>query len=102
MTIFITGFRMKKNNILVIGLGYVGLPLALNLSKYYKVIGFDRSIKRINELKKGKDSNEEVSKNEILKSKIKFLFDEKELNSKIDIFIITVPTPVNSKKKTRY
>ena len=99
MTIFITGFRMKKNNILVIGLGYVGLPLALNLSKYYKVIGFDRSIKRINELKKGKDSNEEVSKNEILKSKIKFLFDEKELNSKIDIFIITVPTPVNSKKK---
>ncbi len=98
MTIFIIGFRMK-NNILVIGLGYVGLPLAINLSKYYKVIGFDKSIKRIIELKKGKDRNEEVSKNEILKSKIKFSFDEKELNSKIDTFIITVPTPVNAKKK---
>ena len=88
-----------KNNILVIGLGYVGLPLALSLSKFYNVFGFDKSLKRIDELKRGEDYNKEVSKNEILKSKIKFFDKEKELNHKIDVFIITVPTPVNAKKK---
>tara|TARA_B100001057_G_scaffold489363_1_gene575463 strand:- start:3233 stop:4456 length:1224 start_codon:yes stop_codon:yes gene_type:complete len=88
-----------KSNILVIGLGYVGLPLALSLSKYYNVFGFDISKKRVNELKRGYDCNKETSKNLILKSKIKFFYDDKEYDYKTNVFIVTVPTPVNAKNK---
>ena len=88
-----------KNNILVIGLGYVGLPLALSLSKYYNVYGFDKSIKRINDLKKGQDYNKETLKKEIKKSNIKLLSNEKDINNQINVFIVTVPTPVNIKNK---
>ena len=88
-----------KNNILVIGLGYVGLPLALSLSKYHNVYGFDKSTKRINDLKKGQDYNKETLKKEIMKSNIKFLSNEKDINNQINVFIVTVPTPVNIKKK---
>jgi len=87
-----------KNNILIIGLGYVGLPLAISLAKYHNIFGFDKSIKRITELKKGLDYNNEVSKNEIIKNNIEFFSNEKELNDRIDVFIITVPTPVNVRK----
>ena len=88
-----------KNNILVIGLGYVGLPLAISLSKYFNVFGFDKSNKRINELKKGIDYNKEVSKNAILNCKVKFLEKENEIFKDINTFIVTVPTPVDIKKK---
>ena len=88
-----------KNNILVIGLGYVGLPLAISLSKYYRVFGYDKSIKRINELKEGNDCNREVTKKEILRSNIKYFYNGKDIDNKIDVFIITVPTPVNKKNK---
>lgn len=88
-----------KNNILVIGLGYVGLPLALSLSKHHNVYGFDKSIKRINDLKKGQDYNKETLKKEIKKSNIKFLSNENDINNQINVFIVTVPTPVNIKKK---
>ena len=51
-----------KKNICIIGLGYVGLPLAFEFSKYHNVLGYDSNIKRINELKKKKDTNKQVSK----------------------------------------
>ena len=88
-----------KNNILIIGLGYVGLPLAISLSKHHNIFGYDKSIRRILELKKGIDYNKEVPKKEITKSNIKFFSSEKELNNRINVFIVTVPTPVNIKKK---
>ena len=93
---------MKKNdktNIGIIGLGYVGLPLAVAFSKIHNVIGYDIDTKRVNELKKNKDTTREIK--DINFSKMKNLFftsDSKNLKQ-CNIFIITVPTPVNSKKE---
>ena len=82
--------------IAVIGLGYVGLPLAIEFGKKYNLVGFDNSKKRIKELIKGIDTTKE---NQIKKNKnIIFTNNEKEL-SDCNVFIITVPTPVNIKNK---
>ena len=53
---------MKHIDIMVLGLGYVGLPLALSLSKYFKVSGFDTNTQRIKELNQGIDSTNEITK----------------------------------------
>ena len=85
---------MKKNNLIgIIGLGYVGLPLALAFSKKYQVVGYDHNNERVLELKKGIDSNNENSlKNKEIK---RILFSSETENLKnCNIFIITVPTPV--------
>ena len=88
---------MKK--IGIIGLGYVGLPLAVEFGKLFNVVGFDINVNRINELKSGFDRTKEVDSIE-LKSAAKLsysntLSDLKEVN----YFIITVPTPVDEFKK---
>ena len=85
----------KKTDIAVLGLGYVGLPLALELSRYFKVLGFDTNKLRINELNKRIDTTNEVSKNIYFK-KSNILFTNNFIDCKsCNIFIITVPTPVN-------
>lgn len=90
---------MLSKKIAIIGLGYVGLPLAIAFSKKNFVIGFDVNKKRIKNLQNGLDSTGELSKNEILKSKyIKFSNNFSDL-SNCEIFIITVPTPVDNKNK---
>jgi len=90
---------LKKANIGIIGMGYVGLPLAVEFSKKLNVIGFDINKKRINQLKKGIDLTNEVSKKEIINSK-KISFSGNILDlKKCQIYIITVPTPINKKKK---
>ncbi len=92
---------MKKSNfkIAVIGMGYVGLPLAIEFSKKnIALVGFDIDKKRILDLKNSIDFTNEVDKKELKKSKIIFsnnLSDIKECN----VFIVTVPTPVNKKNK---
>ncbi len=88
-----------KKKISIIGVGYVGLPLALRLQRQNKVIAFDNNEKRIQELKLGYDIFNDQSKVKILKSKnIKFSNDVNDINNS-DFFIITVPTPVNVDKK---
>jgi UDP-N-acetyl-D-galactosamine dehydrogenase len=88
----------EKKVIAVIGLGYVGLPLAVEFGKKFNVIGFDINKIRIDELKNGIDKTKETVKSEIASSKLlKFtsnILDLKEAN----IFIITVPTPINQFK----
>ena len=87
---------MKKDTkIAIIGLGYVGLPLAIEFSKYFSVIGFDLSKKRVNDLKNGVDINKQTKKGILVKSKnLLFSSDIKNI-SKSNVFIITVPTPVD-------
>ena len=83
-----------NSNIAVIGLGYVGLPLALEFSKLKKVIAYDHDKSRISELKKGNDRTKEVSLKEIKKSKnIEFTTDFNFIKE-CRFFIITVPTPI--------
>lgn len=84
---------MKKFNISIgiVGLGYVGLPLFLEFNKKYKSAGFDLSKKRVSDLKKYHDYNNDI---EILKNKkYKFTNKIKDL-SEVNFFIITVPTPL--------
>ena len=90
---------MVLNNykISIIGLGYVGLPLAVAFAKKYKVIGFDIDKYRINQLKDGNDKTLEVNESslESVKSNITFTSNIEDAED-CNIFIITVPTPIDS------
>ena len=89
---------MKTQKIAVIGLGYVGLPLAVAFAGKYSVVGYDIDTKRIDELKKCHDVTREISGIELknlLSSKQLLLSDKIEDVKSCQIFIITVPTPIN-------
>lgn len=89
----------KDLKLAIIGLGYVGLPLALEFSKKRLVIGFDINKKRINELKSGIDKNLEFSKQELQGSKQINFTNNKENIKSTNCYIITVPTPIDKFKK---
>ena len=82
----------KENKIAIIGLGYVGLPLALAFSRYYKVIGYDVNKKRVSSLQEGTDSNLNVKVP--INSNLVFSSDENAIKE-ANIYIVAVPTPVN-------
>lgn len=88
----------KKIGIAVIGLGYVGLPLAVAFSKKFQVIGYDSNKSRISELKKGFDKTGSLKKKNLKNKKLHFCFDINMLKNS-NIFLITVPTPVTKSKK---
>ena len=82
--------------IAVIGLGYVGLPLAVEFGKKFKTIGFDINSNRVAELRRGKDSTLEVDRKELRESK-KLVFSTKTSDlKKCSVFIVTVPTPIDA------
>jgi UDP-N-acetyl-D-galactosamine dehydrogenase len=92
---------MSKNNqnlssitISVVGLGYVGLPLALEFGKKFKTIGYDKSLKKINSYKKNIDINSEIPKSNFIKSKNIIFTNSLEKLILADFIIIAVPTPV--------
>ncbi len=87
----------QKEKILIIGLGYVGLPLAIAMSKYFKVVGYDKNLKRIKELKDGTDSTGEIKKDELLSSDIEFK-GKLSPDEKYKFIIVAVPTPVDKLK----
>lgn len=89
--------KTGKEKILIIGLGYVGLPLAVAMAKNFYVVGFDKNSQRIKELKKGVDSTGEISRSELLKSKIEFK-DSLSDREKFKFIIVAVPTPVDKLK----
>ena len=90
--------ELLNKNIAIIGLGYVGLPLAVEFGKKYNVIGFDIDEFRINDLKKGIDKTKETVKSDIESSKyLKFSSQVTDLSNS-NIFIVTVPTPINQFK----
>lgn len=90
--------KQKEINIAVIGQGYVGLPLAIEFGKNWPVIGFDINKQRIEELKLGVDHTKESSQNQIKNSKgLRFSYNIDEI-SKCNVYIVTVPTPVDKYK----
>lgn len=90
---------MEKEIIIgVVGLGYVGLPLAATFSKKYEVIGFDLNREKINLYKKGIDVTNEIGNEKIKEMKINYTDNEKEL-SKCNRIIVAVPTPVKDSKE---
>jgi UDP-N-acetyl-D-galactosamine dehydrogenase len=89
--------------IIVVGLGYVGLPLAIEFGKKYKTFGVDINKNRIDELKRGQDNKREISAEEIEGAQYLHFssrFDDLNLeDSRKNIFIVTVPTPIDSYKQ---
>ncbi|MDE8062027.1 nucleotide sugar dehydrogenase [Erysipelothrix rhusiopathiae] len=95
--ISIDTFNNKKAKIAVIGLGYVGLPLAISFAKKFDVVGFDTSTEKINKYKKGIDVTDEVGDDEIVNSTMVFTDNVSELED-VHFFVIAVPTPINEDK----
>ena len=86
---------MKDTKIAIIGLGYVGLPLAIEFGKIYQTLGFDTNKSRINELLMGKDSTREVTFEELNNSSMLRYTNRVEDIENCNFFIITVPTPID-------
>ena len=86
---------LPEKKIAIIGLGYVGLPLAVEFGKKYATLGFDINTRRIEELRSGKDVTLEVEKEDLISSaRLKFSSDPADLLV-CDFYIVTVPTPVD-------
>ena len=89
---------ISNKKISIIGLGYVGLPLATEFAKKYKVVGYDISTIRVEELKKGKDRTKEIKNKKLLiNNNLVFTNDLNNMKNS-DFFILTVPTPITKKK----
>ena len=93
-------FKPEKNNkIAVVGLGYVGLPLAAEFGKLYEVIGFDVDKERLAQLKEGHDKTCELTAEQLAKlGNVSFTSDILDIKD-CNIYIITVPTPIDSSKR---
>jgi UDP-N-acetyl-D-galactosamine dehydrogenase len=95
----VKGFGVSERAIAVIGLGYVGLPVALALAtKFDRVYGFDISEQRVGELRKGKDRTREVSEAELLETRLRLTTQPDELKD-VSCFIVTVPTPIDADRR---
>tara|TARA_B100001121_G_scaffold308278_1_gene331858 strand:+ start:482 stop:1756 length:1275 start_codon:yes stop_codon:yes gene_type:complete len=91
--------NLDEINLAIIGLGYVGLPLAAEFGKFRSVIGFDIDKNRIDSLRAGDDVTQELTKEDLQAAKgLSFTCNKKSL-AKANVFIITVPTPIDNSKK---
>jgi len=88
--------KQEDLNIAVVGLGYVGLPLAVEFGKLRSVVGFDISDRRIIELNTGSDSTHEVTSEELLESKGLHLTSNLEDLQPLNCYIVAVPTPIGT------
>lgn len=92
-------FNIEGTRIGVIGLGYVGLPLAVSFSKKFDVVGFDIDAIRVKELENGHDRTLEVSDEELAGSdRLEFSTDHERLRD-VNVYIVTTPTPIDEHKR---
>ena len=90
---------LKTAHIAVIGLGYVGLPLAAEFGKKYKTVGFDINAMRIDELKQGRDHTREMSPEELAEAvSLQYTSNSADI-ADCNIYIVTVPTPIDTHKR---
>ncbi|MEK3658378.1 nucleotide sugar dehydrogenase [Paenibacillus sp. FSL F4-0236] len=97
MTSLYEGIRSKEEKISIIGLGYVGMPLAIAFAKVADVIGFDISRSKVEEYIQGIDVTKEVGNEEIAKTSAYFTWEERYLKN-AKFHIVAVPTPINKDK----
>ncbi len=89
---------LSETKLAIIGLGYVGLPLAVEFGKKMDVLGFDINTKRVNELLAGTDSTLETSDEELADAKLLSYTTEVEKLKACNVYIVTVPTPIDKNK----
>jgi UDP-N-acetyl-D-galactosamine dehydrogenase len=92
-------FTQTPVRIAVLGLGYVGLPLAVALAAHHEVVGFDIKVERISQLKAGDDRTLEVSPAELARAKALTLSSDAADLAACNVFIVTVPTPIDAAKR---
>ena len=91
--------KLRKCRIGIVGLGYVGLPLAVEFGKHFDTVGFDVKAARIAELRAGEDSTLETSSQELAAAhRLSFTTDLKDLKA-CRVYIVTVPTPIDEYKR---
>jgi UDP-N-acetyl-D-glucosamine/UDP-N-acetyl-D-galactosamine dehydrogenase len=91
--------NLENTKLAIIGLGYVGLPLAVEFGKRYDTVGFDINLGRIEELRAGRDNTLEVSADELAESNhLRFSAELGDLADR-NVYIVTVPTPIDSAKR---
>jgi len=91
---------LKKNfskEIAIIGIGYVGLPLARSFSNYFSVKAFDKDERRIKELQKGIDSNLDIKPKDLKNKNLSFTYEYDDIKN-CNVYILTLPTPINKKR----
>ncbi|MDC0942063.1 Vi polysaccharide biosynthesis UDP-N-acetylglucosamine C-6 dehydrogenase TviB [Gammaproteobacteria bacterium] len=91
--------KFKNIKIGVIGMGYVGLPLAVEFSHHFSVVGFDINPDRVSDLNKGIDSTNEVERTSLNKLKNLLFTSEVDGLKECNFYIVTVPTPINANKR---
>src|SRR5690606_1329774 len=91
-------FDLDRVKICILGLGYVGLPLAVEFGKRYNTIGFDINQKRINELRSGVDHTREVEPELLAEAQKLSYTDQIEEIRSCNVYIVTVPTPIDEFK----
>lgn len=84
----------KESKLAVIGLGYVGLPIALEFAKKIKVVGFDINQQRVDLMKQGIDPSNELTKEDFANSDIEFTANSEDLKD-VEFFVVAVPTPID-------
>ena len=93
------GFSLRNCRIGVVGLGYVGLPLAVEFGKHFDTVGFDVKPGRVAELKAGRDSTLEVSRKELVGiARLSFTTELADLR-RCKVYVVTVPTPIDEYKR---
>jgi UDP-N-acetyl-D-glucosamine/UDP-N-acetyl-D-galactosamine dehydrogenase len=91
--------KIEETKVAIIGLGYVGLPLAVEFGKHLDTVGFDIDARRIGELQKGHDLTLEVDNAELAEAKrLRYTTDLGDLKGR-DVYIVTVPTPIDAAKR---
>lgn len=91
--------NIENAKIAIIGLGYVGLPLAVEFGKKYSTIGFDINSGRLEQLRNGKDETLEVSDEELAQAANLTYSDNKEDLKSCNVYVVTVPTPINEHRQ---
>jgi UDP-N-acetyl-D-galactosamine dehydrogenase len=95
--IMIEKYLTKKESICVVGLGYVGLPVALELARKYRVVGFDINRARVELMKKHVDPSKELDSSEFEGCDITFTAEVEDLRPST-FYVVAVPTPINEHK----
>ncbi len=92
-------FDLDRARIGIVGLGYVGLPLAVEFGKQFATVGFDVKRQRIEELRSGRDSTLEVEPEELAAARNLVYTDDPQVLADCNIYIVTVPTPIDAHKR---